>query len=120
MVSYDSLPFNVLVDDEGRLPRPVRQEDKTLLYSAEISIPISDLTDWESRQSWFTVAPALGIKGGRITVDTGPGALSCTIPQQGAAERTALALLQSITPLADLLGGDFRCEVELVFLAVPA
>jgi len=117
---FDGLPFKVIVDGEGRMPRPVRQENKTLLYSAEIRIPISDMTDWESRQSWFSVAPALGTKGGRITVETGPGALSCTIPQQSNVDRTALALLQSITPLASLLGDQFQCSVELVFLSVPA
>lgn len=120
-VEFDGIPFDVIADGDGRLPRAVRQPDKTWLYTAEVMIDDSDMTDFEARFSWLSaIEPALGAAGGRITVDYGPGALVCTIPQQGAAERTGNAILIDLVPRAKLIGGDFRCDMTLLFLARPS
>jgi hypothetical protein len=93
-IAFNDIPFDVLLDDEGRVPMPVADDTGLDSYTATILFATrSDYTDFRALQSTVTVMPALG-GGGVIKVKPGgSGPFVLTFPAGNHADHSRYAVL---------------------------
>src|SRR5690349_4342799 len=108
MVGFDSQPFSVLVDDNGRLPMPVRNDDGPDSYTATVIIASGTIFDAiAALRSRVTPVTAMGMFGGVLVTEAGPGPKVLVYPTGNGAEASRYAVLVDFqgSPFADRDGG---------------
>ncbi len=98
-VGYGAVAFAVRTDD-STLPRVIVGDDRLGVYTATIRLTSGTVYDsLDALLSFVTVKPALGRRGGKVVVDTGPGVANLTIPVADGAEEVWTAILTRLEPL---------------------
>lgn len=106
-VGYGAVTFDVQSDD-GYLPRVVPGEDRLGVYTATITLASTTALDsLDALLSYVTVKTALGRRGGKVVVDTGPGTANLVIPVDDGTEETWTAILTGLAPTAWHFSGDY-------------
>lgn len=112
MVGFNGIPFEVIVDDDGRLPYPEPDESQVEWYEAEIrllsELDYNTIRDLRSR---VTVLPALGgpAGAGTVQVEYGSGSRVLIWPDGPASTHSSNAILTEIrTRPAAFRYSDFR------------
>lgn len=92
-VGFDGVPFDVLVDGDGKLPQPIPDENGLFTYTASLLISSGEnqqsLRDLHSK---VTVIPAMA-GGGTLVVERGPGAKHLIFPLGSSGTREMYAVL---------------------------
>lgn len=120
MVSFNAIPFDVMITDGSMLPLPAPDDGGFLWYAVTIRVDRDTYENLDDLLTGIDIVPAMAMRGGgTITRKWGPGSKSLVYPLYDGTARTRTAILVSLVPTAEFLRDVVQAEARwLVFGSV--
>jgi hypothetical protein len=119
-VGFDGIPFGVSPDGDAFVPLPAGPDNDNQPRSLSVTARFrsgSDLSDMRGKRSRVTVLPMMGsAAGGTLVIEGGEGVRSLTYATAGGAELTTDAILVYVSPTAQLLNDEYRCDLRFLIV----